>query len=565
VGKINNTFSNSLPAASSVNQSGGKGENIKLEFDPKTLGATRQKDGRYPPTKAVTENTVETALLKHFGFDINNSTDAARVRQLLRIDGSPFAALETKGDLVAVYNNRAGKYEIVDNVEKNLYKQLQGKAAEVKTRIEREKQNTPSNPANPNDVIAGKNGITNNKRAELENKLNNQPSISAPNGNESEKTVKSITGAIESVTGTSDPFAASEIGKQLNRLGVSSVRLAGKAMELSNYLGEKLNDAVRSVAPDSVDELLNQADKANRENAQALQNASSAVTNEDTFIDAKAKQSGWEIPVAEDLANKAMYFPEAIPNAIDSAIKGDFKDDDGSYSDRVGKIIGGLNPAGDARDIVADGKRVADGEKGGWIKLGATVIGAVPIVGDAGKALIKTEEKAIIKGLEKTAEKEIVEETVEKVVKEEVEQTVKQTGKLIIEDGRTLSKSEQEFADKMVAEGKTVKARAESTVSGVKNPDFEIDNEITEFKYISDLKGTDIDTLSGGLSRRILDGGSQASKVTLNVSNQTGMDKEAAERAIKRAFGSLRKRNSEAIKEVRIYGKDFDMTVLYEK
>jgi hypothetical protein len=57
-----------------------------------------------------------------------------------------------------------------------------------------------------------------------------------------------------------------------------------------------------------------------------------------------------------------------------------------------------LNPASAVRDIIADGRRVANGEKGSWIKLGATVLGAVPIVGDAGKALIKTEEKAIIKG-----------------------------------------------------------------------------------------------------------------------------------------------------------------------
>lgn len=163
---------------------------------------------------------------------------------------------------------------------------------------------------------------------------------------------------------------------------------------MSNYFNEKLNDAIRYVAPDSVDRLLNQSDKMNRENAEALQNASSAVTNEDKYIDTKARQLGQEIPVTEDLANKIMYFPEAIPNAIDSAIRGDFKDDDGSYSDRVGKITGGLNPLGDARDIVADGKRVADGEKGSWIKLGATVIGAVPIVGDGAKALIKAEEKA---------------------------------------------------------------------------------------------------------------------------------------------------------------------------
>ena len=47
-----------------------------------------------------------------------------------------------------------------------------------------------------------------------------------------------------------------------------------------------------------------------------------------------------------------MYFPESIPNAIDSAVIGDFKDYDGSYSDRVGKIVGGLNPAGDVRDNI---------------------------------------------------------------------------------------------------------------------------------------------------------------------------------------------------------------------
>lgn len=167
--------------------------------------------------------------------------------------------------------------------------------------------------------------------------------MSAPDRNESEKIVKTLTGAIETVRGIGDPFAGSEVGRQLNRLGVSSLRLAGKTIELSNYFNEKINDAVRSVAPDSVDELLNRADRTNRESAAVLQNASSVVTNEDTFIDAKARESGYEIPVAEDLANKLMYFPEGIPNAIDSAMRGDFKDGDSSYSDKVGRITGGLN------------------------------------------------------------------------------------------------------------------------------------------------------------------------------------------------------------------------------
>lgn len=419
--KVNNASSASVPAANNVKRtSGNSGDvNVKLEFNPSKIGATRQRDGNYPPTKKITENALEAALLKKFGFDATDSADMARVRQLMQTEGkSPFEAMKTKGSLVAAYNNRTGKYEIIPKVEKNLYRELQGKAAEVKTQMVREKQALASNPTNPNEAIAVKTGITNNKRAELENKFNNQTTMSAVNRNESEKAVKSVTGVIEKMTGTSDPFAATEIGKQFNRLGVSSLRLGGKAMELSNYFSEKLNDAVRYIAPDVVDNLLNQADKLNRETAQSLQNAGSAATSEDQYIDAKAKQLGQEIPITEDLANKIMYFPEAIPNAIDSAVKGDFKDDDGSYSDKVGKIIGGLNPAGDVRDIVADGKRVADGEKGGWIKLGATILGAVPIVGDAGKALIKTEEKAIIKALEKSAEKEIV-EVGEKVVEKE--------------------------------------------------------------------------------------------------------------------------------------------------
>ncbi len=162
-----------------------------------------------------------------------------------------------------------------------------------------------------------------------------------------------------------------------------------------------------------------------------------------------------------------MYFPEGIPDAIDSAVKGDFKDDDGSYSDRFGKIIGGLNPAGDVRDIVADGRRVADGEKGSWIKLGATVIGAVPIAGDGAKALIKTEEKAIIEGLENTGKKAIVEETTEGLIKTESKKVGEETvEKFVAEDankvltettGRTTIKETSEKVALTASGNKAVK------------------------------------------------------------------------------------------------------------
>lgn len=107
------------------------------------------------------------------------------------------------------------------------------------------------------------------------------------------------------------------------------------------------------------------------------------------------------------------YFPEAIPNAIDSAIRGNFKDDDGSYSDTFGKIVGSLIPAADVRDIIADGNRIIKGEDGSYIKLGASIIGAIPIAGDIAKPIIKKLGKEI---LEKSA-KEIETKVAEKLIK----------------------------------------------------------------------------------------------------------------------------------------------------
>ena len=143
-------------------------------------------------------------------------------------------------------------------------------------------------------------------------------------------------------------------------------------------------------------------------------------------------------------------------------------------------------------------------------------------------------------------------------------QNVAKVGQLGVEEGRTLSVSEKRFADKMVAEGKNVKAPKEVNQYKAKNPDFHIDNETVEFKYVSDLKGTNADKLSGGLSRRILDGGSQASKVSLDVTDQAGMTKDIAERGIMRAFGNQNVRGTDKLQEVRIYGKDFDITLKYE-
>jgi len=96
MGKINNVFSAPLQPVNNVNRLDGKREKITLEFEPKEIGAVQQgKKREYPPTMTITENDVETALLKHFGFDATDSADIARVKQLLQIEGSPLAKLNT--------------------------------------------------------------------------------------------------------------------------------------------------------------------------------------------------------------------------------------------------------------------------------------------------------------------------------------------------------------------------------------------------------------------------------------------------------------------------------------
>lgn len=104
--------------------------------------------------------------------------------------------------------------------------------------------------------------------------------------------------------------------------------------------------------------------------------------------------------------------------------------------------------------------------------------------------------------------------------------------------------------------------KVESLVS-VRNPDFGIDGVKTELKTVSNITKTDADGLSAKLSQRIGEADSQASHVILDVSNQPGMTKEVAERSINRAFGKQRRLAGDKLQEVRIIGKDFDVTLPY--
>ncbi len=137
-------------------------------------------------------------------------------------------------------------------------------------------------------------------------------------------------------------------------------------------------------------------------------------------------------------------------------------------------------------------------------------------------------------------------------------------GKLEIEPGRTLSPQEQRIADKLVAEGKHVKAPKEiENQVGERNPDFEVDDIKTELKNVSNIKKTDPDGLSAKLSQRISEATSQGSNVIIDATEQPGMTKDVAELGIKRAFGHWDRLKSSRITNVRIIGKDFDLSQTY--
>lgn len=249
-------------------------------------------------------------------------------------------------------------------------------------------------------------------------------------------------------------------------------------------------------------------------------------------------------------------------------------------------VVGIFDPTG-----IADGTdAVVSLGRGDYWGAGISALGIIPYLGDIAKIgklpkLLKTIEKVVdvakqspafakvveplLKGLKAAIDKLPIDKLPNwakepiQSMKNKIDEffNAARKGKLTVEAGRTLSASEQKIADKLIGEGKNVTARVESTVPGVKNPDFEVDGVVTEFKHVSDLKGADAERLSKGLSGRILDGASQAKHIILDVADQPGMTKEAAERAAARAYGRLRQLGSDAVTQVRIIGKDFDITI----
>ena len=95
---------------------------------------------------------------------------------------------------------------------------------------------------------------------------------------------------------------------------------------------------------------------------------------------------------APNAASAASDSQEGIGSLIEGAVLGNFSDNH-SWSATAGQIAVGAIPVvgqiADARDTIASVGQVLRGEDGGWLNLGASIVGWVPVIGDAAKAAIR--------------------------------------------------------------------------------------------------------------------------------------------------------------------------------
>jgi hypothetical protein len=98
-------------------------------------------------------------------------------------------------------------------------------------------------------------------------------------------------------------------------------------------------------------------------------------------------------PAANDVAApEASGSEEGLGSFVEGAVLGNFSDNH-SWSATGGQVAVGLIPVvgqiADARDTIASVGQVLRGEDGGWLNLGASIVGWVPGIGDAAKAAIR--------------------------------------------------------------------------------------------------------------------------------------------------------------------------------
>jgi hypothetical protein len=94
---------------------------------------------------------------------------------------------------------------------------------------------------------------------------------------------------------------------------------------------------------------------------------------------------------------------EGLGSLVEGAVMGDFGDNR-TWSATIGQVGVGFIPIvgqiADARDTVASIGQVIRGEEGGWLNLGAAIVGWVPGIGDAAKAAIRVGGNAADAGVD---------------------------------------------------------------------------------------------------------------------------------------------------------------------
>jgi hypothetical protein len=95
---------------------------------------------------------------------------------------------------------------------------------------------------------------------------------------------------------------------------------------------------------------------------------------------------------AASAAPAASDSQEGVGSFVEGALLGNFSDNH-SWSATAGQVAVGFIPVvgqiADARDTIASVGQVLRGEDGGWLNLGASIVGWVPGIGDAAKAAIR--------------------------------------------------------------------------------------------------------------------------------------------------------------------------------
>lgn len=183
---------------------------------------------------------------------------------------------------------------------------------------------------------------------------------------------------------------------------------------------------------------------------------------------------------------------EGVGSFLEGAVLGNFSDND-SWSATAGQVVTGFIPIvgqiADARDTVASIGQVIEGKPGGWLNLGASVVGWVPGIGDAAKAAIRGTDKAVEAGAKITegVAKHEAPKVAEKAIEGGAQRESEASGKLALrsEDGAKVAEET---------------ARKQITVEGGKKGDWpkelnaqtlepNADYHVNGYSYATDAQG----------------------------------------------------------------------------